>query len=891
MADVTLTIDGKEITVPVGTLVIRAAEQLGITVPRFCDHPLLDPIGACRQCMVEIEGQRKPFTACTTQCTDGMVVSTHWTSDVAAAAQQAQLEFLLLNHPLDCPQCDKGGECPLQDQTLAHGPPDSRMLDRKRRYEKPLPISTQIALDRERCVLCARCTRFSQQISGDPFIELFERGALEQVAIYPDEPYDSYFSGNVVQICPVGALTATSYRFKARPFDLRTFEGVCNQCSAGCNLRVDVRRGEIQRQLARDNMAVNESWNCDKGRFGFEFVAHADRLREPAVRDRNGDLAPTSWVTALRRAAAGLSAALEAGGGQAVGVLTGGRVTDEDAYAVSRFARDVLGTDNVDFRLRPRTDAERDVLAAVSGTVGPTYDDVEAADVVVVVGLDPEEEVPILFLRLRKSWRRRAQRIIAVGPVLGSLEEIAWRWVRTGAGQEGGVLSALAAAGDHSADGELADVEEALAGAGGAVVLAGERLALSPGALPAAARLARDRGFGFAWVPRRNNARGAVDAGLLPGLLPGGRRRTSPGPVAESWNRLPGADGLDTRGMLEAAAAGELKALYLVGVDPARDFEDPALAARALERVDTLIVQDLLPTASIRHADVVLPAKAGQERVGSYTTWEGRRQPFPQAVPAQGLGQEDWDIVGQLARVLGTDLGWQRAEDVRREAAPLMAIDEPALERLGDPEVPPPTSPASADDPGGDAVTDGFGVVILDALIGEGSMLLGAGTLRASARPPAVLVNEADARRIGLGHGQLVAVVGPGGRLELPAKVTGYITSGVVGLPGNSTAQPPTTLRDPDAPAHEPLRVRLEPGAGTGPVDRPAPQQPSAYLETERKRSAAAGSTTVPGAGGGKGAGGGPAEVGDLGSRGSGPEEAGSGEQPTDRRPDRGGNA
>ncbi|MEX2620271.1 MAG: NADH-quinone oxidoreductase subunit G [Egibacteraceae bacterium] len=806
--DITLTIDGTEITVPVGTLVIRAAEQLGITVPRFCDHPLLDPIGACRQCMVEVEGQRKPFTACTTQCTEGMVVSTHMTSDVAAAAQQAQLEFLLINHPLDCPQCDKGGECPLQDQTLAHGPPDSRMLDRKRRYDKPVPISAQVALDRERCVLCARCTRFSDQISGDPFIELFERGALEQVAIYEDEPYDSYFSGNVVQICPVGALTAASYRFKARPFDLRTTEGVCNQCSAGCNLRVDVRRGEIQRQLARDNMAVNESWNCDKGRFGFEFVAHDDRLRQPAVRDRNGTLQPTSWMTALRHAADGLTAAADAGGPAAVGVVTGGRVTDEDAYAISRFARDALHTDNVDFRMRPRTGDEREVLGAVAGTVGPTYDDVEAADVVVVAGLDPEEEVPILHLRLRKAWRRRQQRVVVVGPTLGSLGELAWRWVRTGVGEEAGVLAHLNAGGEPAELPDLTDVEGALAAAPRVVVLAGERLAASPGALPAAARLAADNGFAFAWVPRRNNARGAVDAGLLPGLLPGGRRRADPGPVADAWERTPAADGLDTRAMLEAAAAGDLRALYLVGVDPARDFEDPALARRALERVETLIVQDLLPTETARMADIVLPAQAPQERIGSFTTWEGRRQPFPQAVPAQGLAQQDWDILRQVARVLGRDFGWETPDDVRREAAPLMTIDDPAAQRLARVSAPSPAPPPPADTP---PDPDSLGVVAVDPLLGAGDMLLGADALNATARPASVWVNESDARRLGIDHGQPTAVVGPGGRLELPATVTESVTAGAVVLQGNAGAATASTLRDPDGPAEAPLRVRVEP--------------------------------------------------------------------------------
>ena len=278
MDTVTLTIDGRSVTVPKGTLIIRAAEQLGTIIPRFCDHPLLDPVGACRQCAVEVEGQRKPMMACTTPVAADMNVSTHLTSPVASKAQAGTLEFLLINHPLDCPMCDKGGECPLQDQALSHGSTVSRFIDQKRRYDKPVAISAQILLDRERCVLCARCTRFSEQISGDPFIELFERGALEQVAMYEDEPYSSYFSGNVIQICPVGALTSTSYRFRARPFDVVTTPSVCNHCSAGCTLTVQSRRGDIQRQLARTNMAVNEAWNCDKGRFVFRHLTSAVRM-------------------------------------------------------------------------------------------------------------------------------------------------------------------------------------------------------------------------------------------------------------------------------------------------------------------------------------------------------------------------------------------------------------------------------------------------------------------------------------------------------------------------------------------------------------------------------------------------------------------------------------
>jgi NADH-quinone oxidoreductase subunit G len=796
---VTCTIDGNELTVPKGTLIIRAAEMLGITIPRFCDHPLLDPLAACRQCLVEIEGgPPKPATACSTPCGDGMVIKTHLTSEIARQAQESQLEFLLINHPLDCPQCDKGGECPLQDQALAHGPGDSRMIDQKRRYIKPIPISPQVALDRERCVLCARCTRFASEISGDPFIELFERGALEQVAVYADEPYQSYFSGNVVQICPVGALTAASYRFKSRPFDLRSVDGVCNHCSAGCNLRVDVRRGEIQRQLARTNMAVNEMWNCDKGRFGFEFVSNTDRLHEPAVRI-NGSLQPTSWFQALRRAGDLIKAALQERGPEAIGVLTGGRLTDEDHYAIARYARDVLGTDNVDFRLHPRTTEEREVFARIAGTFGPTYADVEAAPIVLVAGLDPEEEVPILYLRLRKAWRKHRQRIVVVGPALGSLAEIAWRWVQTGAGEEAEILGELAEPGSSV----VREVAEALRDAGSsAVVLAGERLAESPGALPAAMLLAQTLGAGFAWVPRRNNARGAVDAGLVPGLLPGGRNLAAPGRVTGVWSRLPSQPGLDTRQMLERAAAGELAVLHLIGVDPARDFEDPRLARQALEKVGTLIVQDLLPTASILHADVVLPACAPQERVGSFTTWEGRRQPFPQAVPPQGLALADWDILRQLARALGADLGWETAGDVRREAAPLMEAS--ALGQSGARTRFAPSGegvPTSA--PGADYPT---ALVTLDALIGRGDMLRGAKELVATARPAVVRVSQADASRLALKDGQHVAVIGPSGQITLPVSISAGAVEGCVVLPRNSTDVTPGELGGP--------HVRLEPVGG-----------------------------------------------------------------------------
>ena len=816
---VTVTIDGTQLQVPKGTLVIRAAEQLGITIPRFCDHPLLEPVAACRQCIVEVEGQRKPMTACSTTCTDEMVVKTHITSEQAKRDQERMLELLLINHPLDCPQCDKGGECPLQDQALAHGNADSRFVDDKRRYDKAVPISAQVLLDRERCVLCARCTRFSSEISGDPFIELFERGALEQVAIYEDEPYDSYYSGNVVQICPVGALTADSYRFGARPFDLHSTDSVCNQCANGCNQRVDVRRGEIQRQLAQDNMAVNESWSCDKGRFGFEYVASPDRLREPLVRDELGAHKPTSWVGAVRTAARGLKRALDAGGPGSVGVLTGGRLTDEDAYALSRFARDVLGTDNVDSRLRPRTVEERDVLAALAGTVGAavrrrrararrrarrsghrgggadpppaaaqgvppstTSDWSSSVPSSATSPMSPGAGSPPRWGRRRRSWPSSPRARRPAAPCVH---------VRTARPRPRRARSPSAVA---EAGSDL-------------VVLAGERLALSPGGLRAAAALATGQQGRFAWVPRRTNSRGAIDAGLLPGLLPGGRRLEDPGDVGEIWERLPEAEGCDARGILEAAAEGEITALYLVGVDPARDFEDPGLAERALARVETLVVQDLLPTASTRHADVLLPAQSSQERIGSFTTWEGRRQPFRQALEPQGYAQQDWDIIRQLARALGRDLGWETASDVRAEAAPLMEHRAAGLDELG--EAPSTHAPEPR------ATTEGheLDVVLLPALLGRGDMLLGAKALLETARPATAWLHPDDATAVGAHDGAAVRIDGPSGTLELPVRWTPHIRPGTVVLPQNST-EPLVGALWSGQPAG-PRRARLAPVAPT----------------------------------------------------------------------------
>ncbi|MGA8978761.1 MAG: NADH-quinone oxidoreductase subunit G, partial [Pedococcus sp.] len=523
---VTLTIDGVEVSVPKNTLVIRAAEEIGVQIPRFCDHPLLEPVGACRQCLVDIatpgpdgsmRAMPKPQASCTISVTEGMQVKTQQTSPVADKAQQGVMELLLINHPLDCPVCDKGGECPLQNQAMSNGRAVSRFQDVKRTYPKPINISSQVLLDRERCVLCARCTRFSDQIAGDPFIALVERGALQQVGIYEEQPFQSYFSGNTVQICPVGALTGAAYRFRSRPFDLVSTPSVCEHCASGCSIRTDHRRGQVLRRMAINDPAVNEEWNCDKGRWAFQYATTGDRIQYPMVRDELGELQVASWPEALEAAANGLRAA------KGVGVLVGGRVSTEDAYAYSKFARTVVDTNDIDFRARPHSEEEAAFLASHVVGTGPggaavTYAELETARTVVLVGFEPEEESPIVFLRLRKAQRQHKTAVYAVAPfATRGLTKLGGTLIPAAPGTEAEVLRAL---GDGvTGDGAAARAAQALEEPG-TIVLVGERLATVPGALSAAAALTSSVNARLAWVPRRAGERGALEAGALPTLLP-----------------------------------------------------------------------------------------------------------------------------------------------------------------------------------------------------------------------------------------------------------------------------------------------------------------------------------------------------------------------------------
>ena len=520
---VTLTIDGVQVSVAKDTLVIRAAEEIGVSIPRFCDHPLLEPVGACRQCLVDIpdagngRGFPKPQASCTLPVAEGMVVNTQATSEVADKAQQGIMEFLLINHPLDCPVCDKGGECPLQNQAMSNGRGESRFAETggvKRTFPKPINISAQVLLDRERCVLCARCTRFSEQIAGDPFIALAERGALQQVAIYEREPFESYFSGNTIQICPVGALTSADYRFRSRPFDLVSTPGVAEHDACGAAIRVDHRRGKVMRRLAGNDPEVNEEWISDKDRFAFRYAQVADRITYPMVRE-DGELRPASWPEAFAVAARGLQAA---GAGA---VLTGGRVTAEDAYAYAKFARVSLQTHDIDFRARPHSAEEAAFLAShVALSSGVDYADLEAAPLVVLVGLEPEDEAATIFLRLRKA-SKKGTRVVSIAPYTSrGLAKMRGQLIATAPGAEADAIAALPTTAGLGKD---------------AIVLVGERLAGTHGALTALADLAARTGARLAWVPRRAGDRGAVESGALPNLLPGGR------PVADAGARVDAA--------------------------------------------------------------------------------------------------------------------------------------------------------------------------------------------------------------------------------------------------------------------------------------------------------------------------------------------------------------
>ena len=763
---ITVVIDGFEVTVPKGTLIIRAAEKLGIQIPRFCDHPLLDPVGACRQCLVDVEinGRAfpKPQASCTIPVEPNMIVKTQLTSAVADKAQKGVMELLLGNHPLDCPVCDKGGECPLQNQAMSNGNAESRLTGYKRTFEKPINISSQVLLDRERCVLCARCTRFSNQIASDPFITLNHRGALQQVGIYENDPFNSYFSGNTVQICPVGALTGASYRFRARPFDLVSTPSACEHCASGCDMRTDVRRGKTLRRLAGDDAAVNEEWNCDKGRWAFKYITSTDRLSQPLVRNADGILVEASWPEALAAAAAGLK-------GKRAAVLTGGRVTTEDAYGYAKFARIALKTNDIDFRARVSGAEEGEFLAAkIAGNFNVHYSDIDSADQILLVAFEPEEESPIVFLRINKNFKKRGLKVTSVA-TKGSIamDKLNADFIKVAPGAEAAAVAGVSLTAKS-------------------VILMGERASESAGLISATVALAEKSGAKLAWIPRRAGERGALEAGAFPTLLPGGR------PVADSAARvdiaaawgvdsLPATPGRTTHQIIEALGNNELDAVVVGGVD-AHDLLHSAKVLKALK--NSFVVSLEIASSSVTEvADVVLPVAAVTEKSGSFLNWEGRARSFDAAV-AESLNRSDVRILSALADAMGESIMLGTVSATAREIAQLGKWDGARA----------PFTPVAA----GSAPTVSGDQAILTSwrrLLDMGTMQRGEDNLAGTRRQTVAVISEKRAAAAGVVTGDQVRISNAHGSITLPVLVED-IHDDAIWIPRNSFGSQALTALD-----------------------------------------------------------------------------------------------
>ena len=629
---VRLTINGREVIARKGDLVIAAAQRVGDYIPRFCYHERMSSVGMCRMCLVDIDTGRGPALqpSCMITVAPDMVVNTK--SQSALRAQEGVIELLLAQHPLDCPVCDKGGECPLQDQAFSHGPGESRYIEEKRHFEKPIPISDLVLLDRERCILCDRCTRFADEVAGDALIHFSSRGNDTQITTFPDEPFASYFSGNTVQICPVGALTAKPYRFKARPWDLEQTESTCTTCAVGCRTVVQSSHDELLRYQGVDSDPVNWGWLCDRGRFNFESVNSGDRLSAPMVRVGD-ELQPTTWNAALARAAELINEAKAAGGPGSIAVLGGARGTNEDAYAWARLAHDVIGTPHVYPQMGDG--AQINVL----GFDRATIDEAANASTIILIAPDLKEELPVLYLRLRDAAQKRRSRIIEFAQKRSGLSPHAWRTIEY---QAGGITEAVRTA---AKDPVIASQIEK----GNVVVVAGRaNLAEHPLEVGNGVIAALEFAPGAKVLPamRRGNVVGAIEMGLTPG-----------------------PDGMFASGIAKAAAAGNIECLILLGCDPLADFPDTDLARRMMAGAPRIIAIDTFLTKSSSPADVVLAAAAYGEKSGTTTNIEGRVTTLSEKVTPRGTSRPDWMIAVELADLLGGDLGVSSVDDLTEAIA------------------------------------------------------------------------------------------------------------------------------------------------------------------------------------------------------------------------------
>ncbi|MGZ8754152.1 MAG: NADH-quinone oxidoreductase subunit NuoG [Acidimicrobiia bacterium] len=799
---VKITVDGREVEVPAGELVIKAAQDHGTYIPRFCWHPRMKEVGMCRMCLVEIETPRGTIltTSCTTPASAGMVV--HTASETAKKAQEGILEFLLINHPLDCPVCDKGGECPLQDQTMAYGPGESRFVEEKRHFEKPIPISDLVFLDRERCILCARCTRFADEIAGDPLIEFKDRGNYTQVQTFPDLPFSSYFSGNTVQICPVGALTASAYRFKARPWDLRRVASSCSHCTVGCSITVEASRNDVLRFTGVDNDATNQGWLSDKCRFGFEFVGSENRLRTPLIKV-DGEFQETTWAEALDLVAERLGTIMEEHGGEAVGGIGGARSTNEDAYAFGKFMRTVVGSNHLDAQLDDGLDAR--FLAGISPRA--RIGDLDRAATILLWAPDLKEESGSLYLRVRHAVQEGGAKLVVVHPRRTGLDDRATHKLTYRPGEGSALLADLAGgAGDYEA------VLETLSQ--GPVVAIVGRCGLTEAPELAEAVAGFALGLPDATVlpfARRSNVFGAIDMGVAPTLLPGRVAADDAEAIAQLeavWGPIPTHQARDTLGILEGLAVGDLKALVLLGADPIRDVPDATVARRGIEAAEFVVAIDLFLTDTSQLADVVLPAEAFGEKEGTVTNLEGRVQKVNRIVTGPGQSQADWAILDDISRRLGKPLAFASAEAICKEIADvapayagmtweLLEWDERegAVVPYGEAVQPLMHRPVAVDRQALEAMSKqpargAFALHLARTLYDDGVLMRNSLSLHALAPGAAVHVHPEDAGRLGLTEGALVEVKSVDASIRLPAVLDPSLLTGVVYVPFNQRWTP-----------------------------------------------------------------------------------------------------
>lgn len=871
---ITLTIDGVEVTVPKGTLIVEAAKRIGNEIPVFCYHAKMEPVGMCRMCLVEVgtpvlnretgkpdlddKGQPvirflpKPMTACTTPVSEGMVVKVD--SEAALADRKAVLEFILTSHPLDCPVCDKGGECPLQDLTLRHGPGNSRFdYEDKQHFPKRYPLGDLIVLDMERCIICARCIRFQDEIAHDPVLAVEERGRRAHIVSYSKPAFDSHYSGNTTDICPVGALTTRDFRFGARAWELTNSPSICNHCGVGCNTVLGTRTGEIKRIMPRQNEAVNEIWICDKGRFGHHFNGSPRRLTTPLVR-RGDELVAASWSEALKLVADKFTAIKAADGANALGGLAGARLSNEDLYLFQKLFREVIGTHNIDHRVGLNAALEDETAYTVGVGVGTDLGRLGRGTTILVIGSDLDQEAPILYLRVAAAAVKRGAHLINAGGRQTKLDGQAQTSLHyrygTAAHLALGLLAAVVQQGlvkeewlnsrttnfaelakslqDYAPDkvaavtgvpaAAISAAAKAYAEAVNGIILFGLEAGNDPALRAALEALALVTGHagrpdnGLIAVLPHANSRGAVDLGVLPDRLPGYR------PVED-------AAGLSAPSML--APDSPLKGMLIAGVDPAAERE--AYRA-ALAGLDFLVVQELFLTETARLADVVLPAKGVAERDGSFTNLERRVQAFDPGVPAPGQARADWLILTALAGHLGAEWSFASADGVMAEIAqtvPLykgmefskliapvslarktahyiyegMSFTANVREGVqwatlaeGDPALTPAVplrfiAPADPLD-----TEDGLVLAAPRTLYDAGRLLAEAELMQPHLHPPHIGLSRVDAARLGVANGETVTVSRNGVAVTLPVQVKRQLGEGVALVARNLAGRPAEKL-------------------------------------------------------------------------------------------------